>query len=61
MHWAYRMSVSEFEALLPSDTATQISNFEAVISAWGTFLQPLFEANPPVMLLLITNEGSDGR
>lgn len=57
-HWAERMSVSEFEALLLSHTATQITNLEA---AMEMLLQALFEANPPVMLLLIVNEGSDGR
>lgn len=40
MHWAYRMSVSEFEALLLSDTATQITNLEAVISAWRCCFNP---------------------
>lgn len=61
LRWAYRRSVSEFEALLLSDTAARMTNLEAVISAWRCLLQPLFEANAPVMLLLIANEGSDGR
>lgn len=59
---AYRMSVSEFEALLlKSDAAAQMTNLEAVISAWRCLLQPLFEANAPLILLLSANEGSDGR
>lgn len=58
---AYRMSVSELEALLKSDAAAQMTNLEAVISAWRCLLQPLFEANVPLILLLIANEGSDGR
>lgn len=58
---AYRMSVSELEALLKSDAAAQMTNLEAVISAWRCLLQPLFEANAPLILLLIANEGSDGR
>lgn len=52
---------SEFEALLPAYIAAQITNLGAVIPASRCYFNPTFEANHPVMILLIANEGSDGR
>lgn len=52
---------SEFEALLPVYIAAQITNFGAVIPAERCYFNPTFEANHSVMILLIANEGSDGR
>lgn len=55
------MGESEFEALLPAYIAAQITNFGAVIPASRCYFNPTFEANHPVMILLIANERSDGR
>ena len=55
------MGESEFEALLPPSIAAQITNLGAVIPASRCYFKPAFEANHPVMILLIANEGSDGR
>lgn len=55
------VGVSEFEALLLPYIAAQIANLGAVIPASRCYFNPTFEANHPLMLLLITNEGSDGR
>ena len=52
---------SEFEALLRAYIAAQITNLGAVIPASRCYFKPTFEANHPVMILLIANEGSDGR
>lgn len=52
---------SEFEALLLAYFAVQITNLGAVIPASRCYFNPTFEANHPVMILLIANEGSDGR
>ncbi len=52
---------TEFEALLPAYIAAQITNLGAVIPASRCYFNPTFEANHPVMILLIANEGSDGR
>lgn len=52
---------SEFEALLPAYIAAQITNLGAVIPALRCYFNHTFEANHPVMILLIANEGSDGR
>lgn len=55
------MGESEFEALLPAYIAAQITNLGTVILASRCYFSPTFEANHPVMILLIANEGSDGR
>lgn len=55
------VSQSKFEALLLAYIAPQITNLGAVIPAWRCYFNPTFEANHPVMILLIANEGSDGR
>lgn len=55
------MGESEFEALLPAYIAAQITNLGEVIPASRCYFNPTFEANLPVMILLIANEGSDGR
>lgn len=52
---------SEFEALLLAYIAVQITNLGAAIPASRCYFNPTFEANHPVMILLIANEGSDGR
>lgn len=52
---------SEFEALLPTYIAAQITNLGALIPASRCNINPRFEANHPVMILLIANTGSDGR
>lgn len=52
---------SEFEALLRAYIAVQITNLGAVIPASRCYFNPTFEANHPVMILLIANEGSSGR
>lgn len=52
---------SELEALLPPYIAAQITNLGAVVPASRCYFNPTFVANHPVMLLLIANEGSDGR
>lgn len=52
---------SGFEALLPAYIAAQITNLGAVTPASRCYFNPTFEANHPVMILLIANEGSDGR
>lgn len=59
--WGGRVGESEFEALLPAYIAAQITNLRAVIPASRCYSNPTFEANHPVMILLIANEGSDGR
>lgn len=56
-----RVCESEFEALLPAYIAGQITNLGAVIPASRCYFNPTLEANHPVMILLIANEGSDGR
>lgn len=55
------VSQSKFEALLLAYIAPQITNLGPVIPAWRCYFNPTFEANHPVMILLIANEGSDGR
>lgn len=55
------VGASEFEALLPPYIAAQITNLGAVIPASRCYFNPTFEANHPVMLLLIANKASDGR
>lgn len=56
-----RVCASEFQALLPPYIAPRITNLGGVIPASRRYFKPAFQANHPVMLLLIANEGSDGR
>ena len=53
--------VTEAQALLKTYIAAQITNLGAVFPASRCYFNPTFEANHPVMILLIANEGSDGR
>lgn len=56
-----RVCASEFRALLPPYIAPRITNLGGVIPASRRYFKATFQANHPVMLLLIANEGSDGR